>query len=288
MRQYKWSGYLFLAPGFLFFFMFLIYPLARNLGYSFYEFSLSDLNHSTYVGIENYVHVFQDPVFWISLRNILIYGVISVPGQMILGFAVAYALNSSTRLSKLLRTVYFLPVVTSWVVASLIFKFIFTDQGFLNYVLSDVLHWTDAPISWLSEAGTALTVISLLGIWKGVGWAMVIYLAALQGVPKELYESADLDGSNTWQKIRFITLPSIRFTTMFIQIMLLIGAFNVFTSVFLITKGGPVYETEVMLTWMYNKAFTQYDLGYASALSYTFAIIIALLTFVQFKVNKQS
>ncbi len=287
MRQKQWNGYLFLAPGFLFFALFLTYPLLRNLIYSFHDFKLSNLNHTVYVGADNYIRVFQDPVFWISLRNIILYGIVSVPGQMIFGFAAAYALNRSTRIAKLLRTLYFIPVVTSWVVASLIFKFIFLDRGLLNYFISDIVHWSDAPISWLSEPAKALGVISLLGIWKGVGWAMVIYLAALQGVPKELYESADLDGSNSWQRIWHITLPSIRYTTLFIQIMLIIGAFNVFTSVFLMTKGGPLHQTEVMLTWMYHKAFTVYDLGYASALSYTFAILIALLTFIQFKLNRQ-
>lgn len=286
VKQQKWSGVLFLLPGFLFFCLFLIYPLLRNFLYSFYDFKLSNINHTVYVGLENYARVIEDPIFWISLKNIIIYGLISVPGQMILGFIVAYALNASTKSSKIFRTFYFLPVVTSWVVASLIFKFIFTDQGLLNYLITDVLHLTESRISWLSEPAKALSVISMLGIWKGVGWAMVIYLAALQNVPKELYESADLDGSNTWQKIRYITLPSIKFTTFFVQIMLIIGAFNVFTSIFLITKGGPVHQTEVMLTWMYSKAFTEYDLGYASALSYTFAAIIAVLTFIQFKINK--
>lgn len=278
---------MFIMPGFLFFSLFLVYPLLRNLLYSFYDFKLSNLNQAVFVGLENYSRVFHDLVFWISLKNIIIYGIISVPGQMILGFAAAYALNRSMGWSKLFRTLYFLPVVTSWVVASLIFKFIFTDQGLLNYFISDVIHLTDAPISWLSEPVKAIWVVSLLGVWKGVGWAMVIYLAALQNVPKELYESADLDGSSSWQRIWYITLPCLRSTTLFIQIMLIIGAFNVFTSVFLITKGGPFHQTEVMLTWMYQKAFTEYDLGYASALSYVFAVLIALLTLLQFKLNKQ-
>ncbi|WP_052339825.1 carbohydrate ABC transporter permease [Gorillibacterium massiliense] len=281
------AGYVFFLPGFLFFSFFLLYPLARNLVYSFYDFKLTRLNDLTFVGFGNYARVFQDEVFWISIRNILIYGVISVPGQMIIGFLVAYALHRNKAGVTTFRVFFFLPVITSWVVASLIFKFVFTDQGFLNYVLTDMLHLTKEPISWLSQTGTALLVLSLLGIWKGVGWVMVIYLAALQGVPKELYEAASLDGSNSWQKIRHITLPSIRSTTMFIQIMLIIGAFNVFTSIFLITKGGPLHQTEGMLSWMYQKAFTEYDLGYASALSYVFAIIIALLTVIQFRMNKQ-
>lgn len=281
------AGYLFFLPGFLFFSVFILYPLIRNFLYSFYDFRLTDLNHLEFIGLGNYRYVFQDPVFWTSLRNIFLYGIISVPGQMILGFLVAYALYQNRLGSKTFRVLFFLPVITSWVVASLIFKFVFTDQGYLNYFIMDVLHLTDSTISWLSDPGKAMMVVSFLGIWKGVGWAMVIYMAALQGVPKDQYEAASLDGCNAWQQIRYITLPSIRSTTFFIQMMLIIGAFNVFTSIYLITDGGPLHQTEVMLTRMYQKAFTEYDLGYASALSYVFAVIIAGLTFLQFRLNKQ-
>lgn len=281
------AGYLFFLPGFLFFSVFILYPLIRNFLYSFYDFRLTDLNHLEFIGLGNYRYVFQDPVFWTSLRNIFLYGIISVPGQMILGFLVAYALYQNRPGSKTFRVLFFLPVITSWVVASLIFKFVFTDQGYLNYFIMDVLHLTESTISWLSDPGKAMMVVSFLGIWKGVGWAMVIYMAALQGVPKDQYEAASLDGCNAWQQIRYITLPSIRSTTFFIQMMLIIGAFNVFTSIYLITDGGPLHQTEVMLTRMYQKAFTEYDLGYASALSYVFAVIIAGLTFLQFRLNKQ-
>lgn len=280
------AGYLFFLPGFLFFAVFILYPLIRNFIYSFYDFRLSDLNHLEFIGLGNYVNVFSDPVFWISLKNIVIYGLISVPGQMIIGFFVAYALHRNGFGTKTFRVLYFLPVITSWVVASLIFKFVFTDQGFLNYFIMDKLHLTDTTINWLSDPNKALIVVGLLGIWKGIGWVMVIYMAALQGVPVDQYEAASLDGCNTWNKIRYITLPAIRSTTFFIQMMLIIGAFNVFTSIYLITDGGPLHQTEVMLTRMYQKAFTEYDLGYASALSYVFAIIIAILTFIQFRLNK--
>jgi len=282
------AGYLFFLPGFIFFAVFILYPLVRNFIYSFYDFRLTDIQHPVYSGLGNYKHVLVDSMFWISLRNILVYGLISVPGQMFFGFLVAYALHQNRLGIKLFRVIYFLPVITSWVVASLIFKFVFMDQGFLNYIITDVLHLTGETISWLSEPGKAMLVIGSLGIWKGVGWVMVIYLAALQGVPKDLYEAASLDGASTAEKIRYVTLPSIRNTTLFIQMMLIIGAFNVFTSIYLITNGGPLHQTEVMLTWMYEKAFTEYDLGYASALSYVFAVIIAGLTAVQFRLNREN
>lgn len=286
-RKSSLTGYLFFLPGFLFFVLFILFPLISNFYYSFFDFRLTDLNRMTFGGLANYVHVIRDPVFWISIRNVLVYGLISVPGQMMLGFVVAFALHRSVRGVKLFRTLYFLPVITSWVVASLVFKFVFTDQGMFNALLR-MMNVIDRPISWLSEPGRALIVLAVLGIWKGIGWVMVIYLAALQGVPKELYEAASLDGCNTRQQIRHITLPSIRSNTLFIQLMLVIGAFNVFTSFYLITGGGPLHQTEVMLTWMYRKAFAEYDLGYATALSYLFAVVIGGLSMLQFRLNKEN
>ena len=285
-RKNALSGYLFFLPGFLFFILFIIYPLFRNLYYSFFDLRLTDLNRMTFEGLANYTEVLTDRVFWVSIRNVIIYGLISVPGQMVLGFIAAYALHRSIPGSKLFRTLYFIPVITSWVIASLVLKFFFTDQGMFNSLLM-MMSLIDKPISWLSEPGKAIAVLALLGIWKGIGWVMVIYLAALQGVPQELYEAASLDGCNGWQKIRYITLPSVRGNTLFIQLMLVIGAFNVFTSFYLITGGGPLHQTEVMLTWMYRKAFVEYDLGYASALSYLFAVIIGCLSMFQFRLNRQ-
>lgn len=287
-RTFKPDAYLFFAPAFLFFALFIVYPLVRNLLYSFTDFRLTNLHAAPFVGLANYIRVLEDPVFWISIRNVLIYGAISVPGQIAAGFAVAFILDRRIAGVRLFRTLYFLPVITSWVVASLIFKFIFTDRGLLNYALTEVLHWTAEPVSWLSTPMYALIVLSLLGIWKGTGWVMVMYLAALQNVPKDLYEAAAMDGASVTQSVRYITLPAVREMTGFIQIMLIIGAFNVFTSVYLVTDGGPLNQTEVMLTWMYHQAFGNYDLGYASALSFLFALPIGLLTWLRFRLAERS
>lgn len=182
-RKWQREAYYFFLPGFLFICLFLIYPLVQNFAYSFFDFRLTRLEEKSFIGIDHYVSIVNDSLFWITLRNLLYYGLLTVPGQMVLGFLVAYALFRSFPGVKAFRAVYFLPVITSWVVASLVFKFIFTDQGFLNYVLTDKLHWTSSPVTWLSSPFLALTVLGILGIWKGVGWVMVLYLAALQNVP---------------------------------------------------------------------------------------------------------
>lgn len=284
-RRVRADAYLFFLPPFLFFAFFILYPLVMNFLYGFSDLKLTDLNRFSFVGFENYSAVLRDEVFWISVRNVLIYGAFSVPGQIVIGFIAAFLLNMGFAGVRVFRAFFFLPVITSWVVASIIFKFVFTDRGLLNYALTDLLRMTSEPISWLSTPAYALVVLSALGIWKGVGWVMVMYLAALQGVPKDLYEAASIDGATAMQSIRHITLPAVRGTTSFVQIMLIIGAFNVFTSVYLITDGGPLHKTEVMLTWLYHRAFGEYDLGYASALSFLFAVPIAALTWLRFRLS---
>ncbi|WP_343416655.1 sugar ABC transporter permease [Candidatus Flexifilum breve] len=183
---------------------------------------------------------------------------------------------------KFFRTVYYLPVVTSWVVVSFLFVYLFSagDAGLINFILMK-LGVIDGAISWLASSDTAWIAIDSLGIWKGIGWAMVIFLAALQGIPTELYEAAAIDGANEWQRLRFMTLPLIRRTIFFVLIALMIGGFQVFISVLLITGGGPLHRTEVALTYMFDEAFGSLHFGYGAALSYVLAVVIVLVSLVQ-------
>jgi multiple sugar transport system permease protein len=181
----------------------------------------------------------------------------------------------------LFRALYYLPVVTSWVVVSLLFHYLFmTDGGLVNWAIGH-------RVDWLGGRWTALTAISLLGIWKGVGWSMVIFLAALQGVPAELKEAAAVDGANAWRRFRAVTLPAIRPVVGFVAVMLVIGGFNVFISVFLITGGGPLDETQVLLTYMYRQAFTFLDFGYGSAISFSLTLIVLVLSIVQLRLFRR-
>ena len=170
-------------------------------------------------------------------------------------------------------------------VVSFLFQFLFVSHpgGLVNYVLVEVLLVLSEPVAWMREPGTAWIIIYSLGIWKGVGWAMVIFLAALQGIPVELYEAAAIDGAGEWRRFRFVTLPLIRQTTLFIMIALIIGGFQAFISVLLITGGGPLHRTESILTYMYDQAFNQLQFGYAAALSYILAIIVFLVSALQIK-----
>ena len=227
-------------------------------------------------------------MFWIALRNTTLYALVTVPAQIVLGLLVALGLQQVTRLRTLLRTFYYLPVVTSWVVVSLIFKFIFAgDAGLANVVLRDRLGVIPEYVSWLTEPATALLVIMVLGSWKGIGWTMVIFLAGLEGVPRELLEAAAIDGAGRWRRFRHITLPLLRPATLFVLVMLLIGGFNVFISVYLLTGGKPLHETEVLLTYMYQQAFDFLEFSYGAAVSWLLAAIVFSFSLVQLRVLRR-
>lgn len=275
--------FLLILPGVLVFATFTIYPLIKMFVMSFFDWKLGIGQTSPFILFDNYIKVFNDPVFAIAMSNTLLYAVITVPAQIAAGLLVAALVNSIGRFKVAFRVLYYLPVVTSWVIVAIVFRYIFQNVGFLNYILCDVLHFTDDGIKWLDGRFSALSVTMLLGIWKGIGWNMVVFLAAIQCIPAELFEAASMDGCSKIKKFFYITIPSIKNTILFSFIMLTIGAFNVFTSIKLITDGKPFHQTEVVLTWMYNKAFHDIEFGYAAALSYIVAFVITVFTIIQFK-----
>lgn len=282
--QHIFTAYFFLLPGLLLYLIFNIYPIAKALQMSFYEWSIMPGSESEFLGMANYARAFQDPVAKLALRNTILYTVITVPGQMVLAMIAALLLNSISRLKTFFRTLYYLPVITSWVIVSLLFKYLFqSPKGLINHLLINVLHLFQEPIPWLRDASTAMIPIWSLGIWKGIGWSMVIFLAALQTIPKELYEVASIDGANFWHRLTGITLPLMRPTLVFTLVMLMIGGFNVFISVYLITNGGPLQRTEVILSYMYHQAFDFLDFGYGAALSFILAIIIVTVSVLQIR-----
>jgi multiple sugar transport system permease protein len=282
------APYLFIAPGFALFALVILFPIGRAFQISLYNWSIVPGATSDYLGFANYGRALHDPVFWRALGNTAFYMGVTVPAQMVLGLTAAVLLDARMPARSLFRTLYYLPVVTSWVVVSLLFRYLFlTDGGFVNWVLHDTLHVTDHDIAWLGSRWPAMTTIAILGIWKGVGWSMVIFLAALQGVPRELHEAAAVDGAKAWRRFLSISLPELRPVVAFVTVMLVIGGFNVFISVFLITAGGPLDSTQVLLTYMYRQAFTFLDFGYGSAISFMLTLIVAALSLVQMRIFRR-
>ena len=287
--RYRWYvPYLFLLPGLSLYLLWMVYPLGYEFYISFFDWKIMPGQTSQFVGLENYQRVLEDKTFWLSLENTVRYTVVTVIGQMVIGLALAVLVNRVFFAKRFFRAIYYLPVVTSWVVVSFLFQFIFSSHpgGLANYVLTE-LGVLSQPIAWMSETKTSWVIIYTLGIWKGIGWAMVIFLAALQGIPMELYEAASIDGAGEWSQFRRVTLPLIRRTTLFVLVALVIGGFQVFISVYLITGGGPLHRTEVMLSYMYDRAFDRLWFGYGAAISYILAAIVVFVSFVQMRLFRQ-
>ena len=261
---------LLLLPGLAVFGMFTVYPIFRLLWMSFCDWSFASMLDQPFIGLANYREVLSDGTFWTVFVNSVVYTLVTVPGQMALGLFTAVLINGIKRFGVTFRVINYLPVITSWVIASLVFRYVFNTEGLLNYFLTNVVHVTSANVRWLDTRWSGLAVAMILGVWKGVGWNMVVFLAALQQVPAELYEAAEIDGCGAWKKFVSVTLPSIR-------------GFNVFTSIKMITGGKPAHQTDTLLTWMYYKAFSTGKFGYAAALSFIMALSLGLLAILQFK-----
>lgn len=282
------TAYLFILPALLFMVVWLVYPMLSALNISLRNWNLMPNAASPFIGLANYLTAFSDQVFWMALKNTAVYALVTVLGQLLLGLIVALMLEQITRGKVFFRTLFYLPVVTSWVVVSLLFKFLFnsSSSGLINYFLVDMLHLVAKPVSWLTEAHTAFVAIDTLGIWKGVGFAMIIFLAALQTIPEELYQVASMDGASSWDLLRYITLPIIVPTVIMVSVMLMIGAFQAYIPVALITKGGPLHRTEFVISYMYSVAFQDLNFGYSSALAYILALLVFGISRVQMRLTR--
>lgn len=278
------TPYLFLLPGFLLFVAFVLLPMAYSLRISLHDWNVVRPERSAFVGLENYTDVLSNAVFQRAAINTLVYAIVTVPGQMALGLSVAVLLNQKLPGQAFFRTVYYLPVITSWVIVTLLFEYLFNSQaGLVNYLLQQagLIH---EPVRWLADEYLAMIPIHLLGIWKGVGWTAIVMLAGLQAVPQELYEAAAVDGANALRRFRHMTLPLLRATLVFLIVVLTIGALNVYISGLLMTDGGnPLDRTHFVLTLMYEETFDHFEFGRGAAISYLLTAVIFVISIVQIR-----
>jgi multiple sugar transport system permease protein len=276
------SAYLFLAPGFIIFSVFTVAALIFAFWLTFHRWSIIEPD-KPYVGLQNYEDMVHDERFVQSVLNTIYFTGASVPVTMVIGLGLALLLNQPLPGRAVFRTAYYLPVVTPFVVSALLWKWLYNgDFGLFNYYLLKG-HLIDEPLLWLSDKNLAMPAVVLMSVWSGVGFSMVVYLAGLQAIPAELYESATLDGAGGWRRIRHITVPLLRPTTLFLLVIGIISSLQVFTQIFVMTSGGPVNKTTTMVFYMYLWAFKYYDMGYASTLA--FALFAMLLVFTAFQLR---
>lgn len=277
-KQKNWLWVLlFLGPSLLGFLVFIAFPITYSLVISFTDWNL--LNPMSFIGIDNYTSLLQDKNFWGALRNTGTFILGYLPSVTVLGLAIALLLNSKIKFKTLFRGIYFLPVVTSWVAVSLVWKWLLNGQyGLLNYFLS--LIGIHGP-SWLTDPKTAMIAIIITSVWKDIGFIMVLYLGGLQAISPSLYEAAEIDGANHWRQFWHVTLPGLRPTTFFVLMISLINSFQVFDQVNIMTGGGPGNATTVMVQNIYNSAFNFFEMGRASAMSWLLFLIIFAVSLVQ-------
>ena len=280
-RRNLW-GLVFALPAMVFFALFAIFPILRTFYLSFFEYDV--VTEPSYVGLKNFRGIIGDDRFNDSLLASFRYVAYTYIPVWILALLLALALNSKIKGRGLFRTIYFVPVVMSWVVVSVIWKLIFHRQGLVNTLFLDPIG--QAPRNWLTDIELAPQAIVVMSVWKEVGFFMVVFLAGLQNIPSDYYEAARVDGSNGLQLFRYITLPLLQPTMLFCSVIGLITGLQVFIPQFVMTQGGPVDATLVLTLNIYETAFVFLDGGKASALSVVLCLIIGAVTFLQFKLYR--
>ncbi|UCC68363.1 MAG: sugar ABC transporter permease [Armatimonadota bacterium] len=300
------SGYLFILPTLIVFCVFIVFPVLFTLYVSFHDWPLlaGPGKERAYVGIENYRRVLADPDFRKSFINTVYYVLGSVPTGLMISLGFAVLLNTGLRGITWYRTAFFTPVVTAGVAVGLLWRWVFnTDYGLLNYAFSAITAGINyllgaigalihhplpliqfANIPWLDSPHLAMPAVIIASIWKSVGWGMVIFLAGLQGIPEHLYEAARLDGANPWRQFWYITFPLLFPAIFFVLVMSLIASFQVFDLVYVMTGGGPLHSTDVIIFYLYQFAFERFQLGYAAAISYVLFAVIFILTLAQLRI----
>lgn len=277
-RKYLIS-YLFVSVPVIWSIVFLLIPMFVSLLWSFTSYD--GLHPAQLVGLQNYIELFRDPIFIHSLKNTTIFVLLGMSIGPTLGLLTALMLNQNVRFQALFRTAYFMPVMTSMVVVATIWIMLYNRSGILNTVLG---FFGVGPIGWLSDPNWALFSVIIASIWQGFGFETVVYLAALQNIPKELYEAAIMDGASPIQSFWNITLPSLRAVMLFIYIYGIIGSYQVFDQVYVMTQGGggPIYRTHTLVFYLFRK-FQDLRLGYASAIAYVLFIILLIFSYLQWR-----
>ena len=284
MRK-QWSAYLFLAPTLILFGIFTVAAVIYAFYLSFHEWNILE-PAKPYVGLDNYARLLSDERFRGSIFNTLYYTAVSVPLTMGIGLGIALLLNAQIRARGFFRTLFYLPVVTPLVIAAIIWKWLYAgDYGLLNYYLIQ-LRIIDEPLLWLSDPNLAMPAVIITSVWKSVGFAMVVYLAGLQSIPEDYYDAAKIDGAVGWQRLKDITIPLLNSTTLFLAIVSVLGALQVFTEIFIMTNGGPLRRTTTMVYHIYQTAFVHFDMGYASAMAFGMFAMMFAFTLVQLRVMR--
>jgi multiple sugar transport system permease protein len=281
-------AYWFLAPALTAIGVFFFLPVLAAVVLSLTDFDIyavASRANLRLVGLDNYLRLLQTPRFWVALRNTLYFVVVA--GPLSVGVSLAAAMLLSNRLVRfraLFRTIFFLPVVTTLVAVAVVWRYIYQPRfGLLNYALSFA---GIAPIDWLGDPAWAMPAIILLAVWKNFGFNMVIFIAGLQSIPERLYEAARIDGARSWAQFRYVTVPMLAPTFLFVAVITMIGYFQLFAEPYVMTQGGPADSTLSIVLFMYEEGFRWWNMGYAAAVAFVLFAIILVLTVLSMRLRR--
>ena len=283
------SAWLFLTPAMGAILLFFFLPILAAFVMSFTDFdiySLGDWSRARFVGLQNYLDLLRNPLFWKALRNTLYFVLIGGPLSIGVSLGTAMLLNSKmVRYKGLFRLAYFTPVVTTLVAVAVVWRYIYHPRfGLMNYLLGLV---GVQPIDWLGDPVWAMPALIILAVWKNFGYNMIIFIAGLQNIPEELYEAARIDGASAWQQFRTITLPMLAPTTLFVGIITMIGYFQFFAEPYIMTQGGPLNSTLSIVLLMYREGFRTWEMGYSAAIAFVLFLIVFLGTLIQMRTQRR-
>jgi multiple sugar transport system permease protein len=283
------AGWLFVGPAMLAIAVFFVVPVAAALAMSFTDFdiyALASLNNVRFIGLDNYTRLLTTPLFWQALANTMIFVVVGVPLSIAASLGAALLLNSPlARFKGFFRTALFAPVVTTLVAVAVVWRYLLhTRYGLINHAL-DAMGL--GPIDWLGDPHWAMPAIVLLSVWKNFGYNMIILLAGLQAIPKDLYEAAEIEGATAWQQLRFITVPSLAPMLLMVSILTMAGHFQLFAEPYVMTQGGPAQRTVTVLYFMYEEGFKWWSLGSASAVAFVLFVFMFAFTLLQMQVSRR-
>lgn len=284
-RDERVAAYIFVAPAVILLIAFLVVPMIYTVYFSGFKYQIMRPDAMKFIGFENYQKLFSDKNFWLALKNTVYFTVIVVPCQCVLALALALLVSKKFRGVAVFRTMYFAPQLTSMVVISVLWSVLYNANPNTGLINSILVSLGMSPIKFLSDASTAMNSIIFMSAWQGAGYQMMIFLAGLQGIPRDQYEAASVDGATKFKQFLYITIPGLKGTIKYVIMITMIQAMKLFTQPYIMTQGGPKNSTKTLVYYIYTQGFQKGNFGYACSIAAVFFVIVVCMSMAMKKVT---
>ncbi len=284
-RDERVAAYIFVAPAVILLIAFLVVPMIYTVYFSGFKYQIMRPDAMKFIGFENYQKLFSDKNFWLALKNTVYFTVIVVPCQCVLALALALLVSKKFRGVAIFRTMYFAPQLTSMVVISVLWSVLYNANPNTGLINSILVSLGMSPIKFLSDASTAMNSIIFMSAWQGAGYQMMIFLAGLQGIPRDQYEAASVDGATKFKQFLYITIPGLKGTIKYVIMITMIQAMKLFTQPYIMTQGGPKNSTKTLVYYIYTQGFQKGNFGYACSIAAVFFVIVVCMSMAMKKVT---